>query len=93
MSVLLQAGKEFMGRCALPLTQFINEEGLEDELWLPLGKGSWTNLEGPVSGAVVFGTVYGTAYVCVTTFSVQPAACHHRRQNRAGPSATKANLP
>jgi hypothetical protein len=40
-----------MGRTAVPLTQFISEEGLEDELVLPLGKGDWTNLEGPVSAA------------------------------------------
>jgi hypothetical protein len=38
-----------MGRAGIPLSQFITEEGLEDELWLPLGKGEWTNLEGPVS--------------------------------------------
>jgi hypothetical protein len=38
-----------MGRAGIPLSQFISEEGLEDELWLPLGKGEWTNLEGPVS--------------------------------------------
>jgi hypothetical protein len=44
----LQGGREFMGRAAVPLAQFINEEGLEDELWLPLGKGEWTNMEGPV---------------------------------------------
>lgn len=46
---VLQAGKEFMGRAAVPLTQYIAEEGLEDEIVLPLGKGDWTNLEGPVS--------------------------------------------
>jgi hypothetical protein len=46
----VQAGREFMGRAAVPLTQFISEEGLEDEFQLPLGKGDWTNLEGPVSG-------------------------------------------
>jgi hypothetical protein len=37
-----------MGRAGISLSQFITEEGLEDELWLPLGKGEWTNLEGPV---------------------------------------------
>lgn len=46
----LQGGREFMGRAGIPLAQFISEEGLEDELWLPLGKGEWTNLEGPVGG-------------------------------------------
>lgn len=45
----VQGSKEFMGRCAVPLSQFIKEEGLEEEIWLPLGKGDWTNLEGPVS--------------------------------------------
>jgi hypothetical protein len=39
-----------MGRASVPLQQFIAEKGLEDEFWLPLGKGDWTNLEGPVSG-------------------------------------------
>lgn len=48
----LQAGKEFMGRAAVPLTRFISEEGLEDEFVLPLGKGDWTNLEGPVSNKI-----------------------------------------
>jgi hypothetical protein len=51
---VLQAGREFMGRAAVPLTQYISEEGLEDEFVLPLGKGDWTNLEGPVS--VTLGT-------------------------------------
>ncbi|WIA11325.1 hypothetical protein OEZ85_011448 [Tetradesmus obliquus] len=46
----LEGGREFMGRAGIPLAQFINEEGLEDELWLPLGKGEWTNLEGPGQG-------------------------------------------
>lgn len=46
----LKAGKEFMGRAAVPLAQFISEDGMEDEFSLPLGKGDWTNLEGPGHG-------------------------------------------
>jgi hypothetical protein len=38
-----------MGRSSVPLVQYIKEEGLEDEFTVPLGKGDWTNLEGPVS--------------------------------------------
>lgn len=37
-----------MGRASVPLAQFVTEEGLEDEFWVPLGKGDWTNLGGPV---------------------------------------------
>eukprot|EP00882_Tetradesmus_deserticola_P006163 GHRQ01006488.1.p1 GENE.GHRQ01006488.1~~GHRQ01006488.1.p1 ORF type:complete len:665 (+),score=277.92 GHRQ01006488.1:457-2451(+) len=46
----LEGGREFMGRAGISLSQFITEEGLEDELWLPLGKGEWTNLQGPGQG-------------------------------------------
>jgi len=38
-----------MGRSAAPLARRIVEEGLEEEVTLSLGKGDWTNLEGPVS--------------------------------------------
>lgn len=30
------------------LAPFISEEGLEEEMWFPLGKGTWTNPQGPV---------------------------------------------
>ncbi|KAF8057744.1 SYT2 [Scenedesmus sp. PABB004] len=46
----LKGSKEFMGRSAIPLSQFISEEGLEDEFWVPLGRGEWTNLGGPGQG-------------------------------------------
>ncbi|KAI8474104.1 MAG: hypothetical protein J3K34DRAFT_456945 [Monoraphidium minutum] len=42
--------KEFMGRSAVPLAPFIAEEGLEEEMWFPLGRGEWTNPQGPGKG-------------------------------------------
>eukprot|EP00877_Chromochloris_zofingiensis_P004904 jgi/Chrzof1/14414/Cz09g02020.t1 len=42
--------KEFMGRSAIPLAPFIADEGLEEEMWFALGKGEWTNLDGPGKG-------------------------------------------
>lgn len=42
--------KEFMARSAIPLTDIIRVEGQEEEGWFALGRGEWTNLEGPVSG-------------------------------------------
>ena len=41
--------KEFMARAAIPLAEFIRQEGMEEELWFPLGRGEWTEIEGPVS--------------------------------------------
>lgn len=52
--------KEFMGRAAVPLAPLIEEEGRDDETWYPLGRGEWTNLEGPGKGegAVRLGLQY-----------------------------------
>jgi hypothetical protein len=61
-----------MGRSGIPLSQFITEEGLEDELWLPLGKGEWTNLEGPVSRC---GTCHNMSCFSVTPQCVNQCAC------------------
>lgn len=42
--------KEFMARAAVPLAPYIEDEGLDDETWFPLGRGDWTNLGGPGKG-------------------------------------------
>lgn len=41
------------GRSAVALAPLIaNGEGTEDEMWFPLGRGDWTNPQGPVSHRV-----------------------------------------
>jgi len=42
--------KDFMARAAIPLAEFIRQEGMEEELWFPLGRGEWTLIEGPGKG-------------------------------------------
>jgi hypothetical protein len=38
------------GRSAVRLAPLIAKEGVEEEMWFPLGRGEWTNPQGPVSG-------------------------------------------
>lgn len=58
--------KEFMGRSAIPLAPFIADEGLEEEMWFALGKGEWTNLDGPVSTALIALTALACTHYCTT---------------------------